>query len=161
MGKGALLCLLCLFVVACKPDQTVACDLAANQDVNKVIISNKTTDCPIATFDIEVALTQAQQMQGLMNRESLPEDAGMLFVFNTEAERGFWMKNTLIPLDLIFIKKDGAIHHIHANAKPHDLTSIKSQGPVIAVLEIKGGLSKKQNINVGDKVHHPFFAQTK
>lgn len=159
MVKTVLLCLLCFIMVACKPDQTVACDLAANNDVNLIVISNKKTDCPIATFDIEVALTQAQQMQGLMNRESLAEDAGMLFMFNEEAERGFWMKNTLIPLDLIFIKKGGYIHHIHSNAKPHDLTSIKSHGPVIAVLEINGGLSKKQNINVGDNVHHPFFVK--
>ena len=74
-----------------------------------------------------------------------------------ESERRFWMKNTLIPLDIIFIKADGKIHHIHENAVPHDLTGIPSKGPVAAVLEINGGLSQTWGLAAGDKVMHPYF----
>lgn len=161
MLKPVIICLFCLILTGCKPDQTIICDIEQNQDVNQIFILDKATDCTIADFDIEVALTPTQKMNGLMHRESLAKNAGMLFMFNEEAERGFWMKNTLIPLDLIFIKSDGRIHHIHANAKPHDLTSIKSNGSVIAVLEINGGLSKKLNININDRINHPFFVKTK
>lgn len=108
-------------------------------------------------FEIELAVTPQQQQQGLMHRTSMADNAGMLFYFGREVERGFWMKNTLIPLDLIFIKQDGTIHHIHENAVPHDLTSIKSNGSVAAVLEINGGFSNKLGLAAGNKVKHPFF----
>lgn len=110
------------------------------------------------TFNVELALTHQEQSKGLMHRTEMAEDAGMLFYFGgAEAERGFWMKNTLIPLDLIFIKADGTIHHIHENSVPHDLTSMRSFGPVAAVLEINGGLAAKYELFPDDKVHHPFF----
>lgn len=109
-------------------------------------------------FNIELALTQNEQMKGLMFRESMPEETGMLFYFGgEEAERGFWMKNTLIPLDLLFIRGDGTIHYIHKNAVPHDLTSIRSNGAVAAVLEINGGLTSKLGIKEGDIVKHAVF----
>lgn len=111
---------------------------------------------PIA-FHVELAITQEQQMYGLMNRTSLPEDAGMLFIFNDVAKRAFWMKDTLIPLDMLFISADGTIHHIHHMAKPQDLTNITSEKPVKAILEINGGLSDILGIAEGDKVIHPFF----
>lgn len=110
------------------------------------------------SFEIELALTQEQQMQGLMFREALDENAGMLFYWGgEEREQSFWMKNTLIPLDLIFIKRDGTIHHIHPSAIPHDLTSISSNGPVAAVLEINGGRAEELEIQNGDAVIHPLF----
>jgi len=109
-------------------------------------------------FNIELALTPQQQQIGLMNRTEMPKDEGMLFVFPDESEHGFWMKNTLIPLDMVFIKRDGTIHHIHDSAKPNDLTSIPSQGPVLAVLELNGGIAKKLGIVPGDKIKHPFFS---
>lgn len=121
---------------------------------NLEIITNDGTS---HVFEIELAVTPPQQQKGLMHRTEMAENAGMLFYFGREAERGFWMKNTLIPLDLIFIKQDGTIHHIHENAIPHDLTSMKSNGPVAAVLEINSGLSNKLGFVVGNKVHHPFF----
>ena len=147
-----------MLVVSCKTETTdIACVDLVNPDQNKIFIGTVGVDCNVVHFDIELALNRAQQSQGLMNRTNMAEDAGMLFVFPDEAERGFWMKNTLIPLDMIFIKANGVIHHIHENAVPHDLTSIKSNGPVMAVLEINGGLSQKLNIKVGDSVNHPFF----
>lgn len=91
------------------------------------------------TLVIETAATPEARTIGLMFRKSMPEDAGMLFLFEFEDPRAFWMRNTLIPLDMIFIKKDGSIRHIHANAVPHDETPVPSNGPAAAVLEINGG----------------------
>lgn len=107
-------------------------------------------------FEIEIAMTPAQMQKGLMLREHLDQDRGMLFWFGQEAERGFWMKNTLIPLDLIFIRLDGTILSIK-QGKPHDETNIPSGGPAAAVLEINAGLSEKLGIKPGDTVHFPFF----
>ena len=108
-------------------------------------------------FDLELALTLTELRDGLMHRESLPEKTGMLFLFGVNEPRNFWMKNTLIPLDIIFILSDGTIHHIHKNAKPLDETQIYSNGPVWSVLEINGGLTSKLGIQVGDKVIHSEF----
>lgn len=126
---------------------------------NRLVI--ETQDGHKHLFNAELALTPAQQAQGLMHRSEMNDGAGMLFYFGPEeAERGFWMKNTLIPLDMLFIKTDGRIHHIHENAKPHDLTSVRSQGPVVAVFEIKGGMSAKLGIKVGDMARGSFFNST-
>lgn len=108
-------------------------------------------------FYVELAETPEQQEKGLMNRTSLPEDAGMLFVFSNVSQRVFWMKDTLVPLDMLFLGEDGTVHHIHHMAKPLDRTMITSQRPVKAVLEINGGLSGTLGIEEGDKVIHPVF----
>lgn len=128
---------------------------AQNVHAEKILI--KTADDKSHAFHVELALTPAQQAYGLMNRKSMPKDYGMLFVFQTDAHRSFWMKNTLIPLDMIFIKNDGTIGHIHENAIPHDLTPVLSQGKARAVLEINGGVSSKLGIKPGDKVIHKIF----
>lgn len=126
---------------------------------NRLVI--ETQDGKKHLFYAELALTPAQQGQGLMHRVDMPDTSGMLFYFGPEeAERGFWMKNTLIPLDMLFIKKDGRIHHIHEKATPHDLTTIPSNGPVAAVFEINGGLSSRIGIKAGDKVLSAFFNST-
>lgn len=117
----------------------------------------QSADGKVHSFTIEIALTPQQQAYGLMNRTSMAPDHGMLFVFGIEAERGFWMKNTLIPLDMIFIKKNGVIHHIHEDAQPHDLTTAYSKGPVMAVLELNGGTAQRLGIKAGDVVQHAFF----
>ena len=109
------------------------------------------------SFNIEIAISWEEKSQGLMHRSELAEDAGMLFYFGTQEERSFWMKNTLIPLDILFIKLDGTIGHIHQNAIPHDLTSISSQGFASAALEINGGLSQKLGIKAGDRIKHELF----
>lgn len=111
-------------------------------------------------FDIELALTPKQQQMGLMFRKSMPDDYGMMFFFGQESAQFFWMKNTLIPLDMIFIKKDGRIHHIHKNAVPHSLKRIGSNGPISAVLEVNGGLTSRLGIKPGDQVYHSFFEPT-
>lgn len=117
----------------------------------------ETRDGNAHRFTLEFAITEPQIIKGLMHRTEMAPDAGMLFWFGDEAERAFWMKNTLIPLDMIFIRKDGTIHHIHENARPRDLTSIPSQGPVAAVLEINGGISAQLGLQPGDTVRHVFF----
>jgi uncharacterized membrane protein (UPF0127 family) len=87
-------------------------------------------------FNVELAKTRSQQAQGLMFRKELKTNHGMLFIFDDVEKRSFWMKNTLIPLDMLFVAANGEIHHIHHNAKPQDLTSITSLYPSKAVLEL-------------------------
>lgn len=108
-------------------------------------------------FQLEIAAAPQEQARGLMFRESMPEDHGMLFVFGHEAVRTFWMRNTLIPLDILFLDVDGRIVKIHENAKPKDETQISSELPVFAAIEINGGAARKRGIAVGDTALHQMF----
>lgn len=108
-------------------------------------------------FNVEIARTMAEQEKGLMFRTEMPADQGMLFTMGKNAVTRFWMKDTLIPLDMLFVSKNGVIRKIHANAVPKSLQPISSDEPVQAVLEINGGKAKDLGIAVGDKVVHPFF----
>ena len=90
-------------------------------------------------FKVEVATKRNDQIKGLMFREYLDNDEGMLFLFETEKNAKFWMKNTYIPLDIIFINKNGTVNNLILNAKPMSLKSIKSKGKVLAVLEVNAG----------------------
>ena len=112
-------------------------------------------------FDVEVALTPAQQAQGLMFREKMEPDVGMLFVYDEVQPAAFWMKNTLIPLDMLFIAADGRIVNIHERATPKSLDAIRSAAPVKAILEINGGMSARLGIRAGDRVVHPAVGGTK
>ena len=112
-------------------------------------------------FAIELAVSAEEIRRGLMYRTELQASHGMLFIFSAADELRFWMKNTLIPLDMLFIRSDGVVHRIHEMARPGDLTPISSDGPVLAVLEIKGGLSRKLGIAPGDVVHHSAFGNRK
>lgn len=108
-------------------------------------------------FSIELALSAEEQQQGLMFRRSLPADAGMLFDFGETRPASFWMKNTLIPLDMLFIAADGRVADIHERAVPLSEASIVSKVPVRAVLEVNGGTVSRLGIKPGDLVHHPIF----
>ncbi len=112
-------------------------------------------------FRVEIAATPQEQEMGLMFRTKMAPNHGMLFEMNRTAPVVFWMKNTLIPLDMLFVAPDGVITHIHANAIPQDLTAIPSGGPVSGVIEINGGRAKALGIAVGDKVLHPYFNDVK
>ncbi|HEY2033704.1 MAG TPA: DUF192 domain-containing protein [Rhizomicrobium sp.] len=112
-----------------------------------------------AKFDVEIAGDWRSQEYGLMNRKSLPKSGGMLFDFHSPVMTSFWMKNTLIPLDMIFIRQDGRVSSVTADAVPMSLTSIPSIEPIRAVLEIDGGESLKLGIYPGQKVHAAIFAQ--
>ena len=109
-------------------------------------------------FEVELATTPEQQSQGLMHRAEMAADAGMLFVFEPVRPASFWMKNTLISLDMLFIGADGRIVNIGARTEPLSLASVPSAGPVRAVLEINGGLSAMLGIRPGDRVDHPALA---
>jgi uncharacterized membrane protein (UPF0127 family) len=102
-------------------------------------------------FTLEIADTEAQRERGLMFRTSLAPDAGMLFDYHQEQQAAFWMQNTLIPLDMIFIAADGTVKTIHVNARPMDPTSIPSEVPVRFVVEIAGGRSQEIGLKVGDR----------
>jgi len=106
---------------------------------------------------LEVVSDDASRARGLMYRNHLDDGHGMLFVFDDESDRSFWMKNTLIPLDMVFIAADGTIKHIHANAVPQTTDPIPSGYPVRAVLEINGGSAALLGIKPGDKVKHAIF----
>lgn len=104
------------------------------------------------SIDIEIADTPYEWETGLMYRESLGEDQGMLFIYSNEAPRSFYMKNTLIPLDLIFYNKDSTVVSFHENAVPRDLTPIPSGEPAQFILEVNAGKVNEWNIETGDKM---------
>ena len=103
-------------------------------------------------FLVELARSEAEQARGLMFRERLAPDRGMLFPFDPPRPASFWMKNTLIPLDMIFVRADGSIARIAANTTPHSLEPVGVAEPVAAVLEIAGGRAAALGIVEGDEV---------
>ena len=103
-------------------------------------------DGSILSFDVELAVTPRQHAHGLMHVANLPRSAGMLFVFDGEQQRSFWMKNTLIPLDILFFDGEGRFVSAARNAVPHSLESRLSDGPSRYVLEINGGLMRELGI---------------
>ncbi len=111
-----------------------------------------------ARFSVEVADDDAERGRGLMFRESLPRSAGMLFVYDSPRRATFWMKNTLIPLDMIFADASGRVRHVHANARPQDVTVIDGGEDVLFVLEINGGLAARLGIAPGAELRHPAIA---
>lgn len=108
-------------------------------------------------FSVEVADTPQERARGLMFRETMEEGAGMLFVYPAEQPVSFWMKNTLIPLDMIFTNQSGVIVSIHKNAIPYDETAIFGGEAVFSVLELNAGVSKAKNIEIGDVLLHPAY----
>ncbi|MFN7225067.1 MAG: DUF192 domain-containing protein [Paracoccaceae bacterium] len=111
-----------------------------------------------ARFAVDVADDDAERSRGLMFRESLPRSAGMLFVYESPRRATFWMKNTLIPLDMIFADAAGRVTKVHANAQPQDLTTIDGGEGIKLVLEINGGLAARLGIVPGAELRHPSIA---
>ena len=126
---------------------------AANKSVLE--IASKTG---VHSFSVEVVDNDADRAKGLMHRRSLPEGTGMLFDFHREQDVSFWMQNTYIPLDMIFIRADGRIHRIAENTVPLSLEQVPSRGPVRGVLEVIAGTSRKLGLAPGDRVAHPIFS---
>jgi uncharacterized membrane protein (UPF0127 family) len=108
-------------------------------------------------FTVELAVDNAQRAQGLQFRQTLAAHAGMLFDYGRTRQVAMWMKNTIVPLDMLFISADGRVVNIAADTVPGSLTSIPSSGPVRAVLEINAGTSSRLGIVPGDRVIHPIF----
>ena len=121
-------------------------------DTHDLAIETKTA---VHTFTVEVMRTPAARARGLMHRRQLDRDAGMLFDFEGNVTARMWMKNTFIPLDMIFIRSDGTITNIAANTVPHSMEVLSSEGPVRYVLEINAGLSQEFGISAGDSVRLP------
>jgi len=111
----------------------------------------------IHKFRVEVAETAKQQEIGLMHRTELPADHGMLFAYERPQAMRFWMRNTFIPLDMLFMKGDGRIASIDENVQPHDETPVGPSARMSAQLELPGGTVARLGIKVGDVVRHPFF----
>ena len=107
------------------------------------------------SVQVELALTDAERMRGLMFRENLAPATGMLFVWPEERLVRMWMKNTLIPLDMVFLDDGGRVVHIERNTVPHDLTPRGPEEQVLAVLELAGGEAARLGISPGDQITHP------
>ncbi|MCR9134752.1 MAG: DUF192 domain-containing protein [Alphaproteobacteria bacterium] len=115
------------------------------------------TDSGVHAFVVELALSGNKRTIGLMHREHMDENAGMLFRFDSTRPVSMWMKNTLIPLDMIFIRADGTVARIHRNAVPLSEKVISSGEPVLYVLELNGGIADKIGVDPEDRVIHPII----
>jgi uncharacterized membrane protein (UPF0127 family) len=111
------------------------------------------------SFNIELATTREEQTLGLMFRRSLPDNAGMLFLYDQPKPATMWMKNTLIPLDMVFIAPDGTVLRIERHTEPLSTAVIQSEGAVSAVLELNAGQADKIGLRRGDKVIYPGLAK--
>jgi uncharacterized membrane protein (UPF0127 family) len=144
---------LAMAVAACSPQTPTAAEVRAGAQAGlmtePLTIHSANGD---HRFTVELARTADQQETGLMFRRSLPANRGMIFPYDPPVPASFWMKNTLIPLDMIFIRADGRIARIAANTVPESLDPVPAGEPVAAVLEIRGGRSAELGIREGDRV---------
>ena len=108
-------------------------------------------------FDVEMALTEQQQTVGLMFRTTIPPAGGMLFDWGAPRDSTMWMRNTVSPLDMVFINADGTVRRVVEDTVPESLAVIESRGPVRATLELAAGTAKRLNIHAGDKVEQRLF----
>ncbi|CAH0354631.1 hypothetical protein SPH9361_03078 [Sphingobium sp. CECT 9361] len=144
---------LCLALPACSDntstaDNTTVATKTTASTIPLTIVSKGKTH----RFDVELALTPEEQEQGLMFRKELPADGGMVFPMTPPRTASFWMKNTVIPLDMLFIRTDGTIALIAANTKPYAREPVSAGVPVAAVLELRGGRAAELGVKEGDKV---------
>ena len=130
---------------------------AQDAPLSKIEPLTVATETDAVMFTVEIADTEALRSRGLMFRQRLPEDRGMLFDFAAPRRVAMWMKNTYIPLDMLFIRADGTIAYIAENTVPKSLDTIGVSEPVLAVLELAGGTSKKHGFRAGDRVYHRIF----
>ena len=117
------------------------------------------TKTRIRVFNVEIAETAEQQRVGLMFRKEVPDGEGMLFDFGQSRPVAMWMQNTIVSLDMIFIRADGTIANIARATKPYSLETVESQGYVKAVLEVVAGAADRYGIAAGDKVSHRIFGR--
>ncbi len=129
----------------------------AQPELPKEPLSIVTRDGNRHDFQVEMALDQAQQMTGLMFRPSVPADGGMLFDWGAPRDSSMWMRNTVSPLDMLFINADGTVRRIAEDTVPGSLAVIESRGPVRATLELAAGTARRLDIRVGDKVQSRVF----
>lgn len=157
-GAAALVALLLLAMYAVSwqgltsgsPDAAMA-DAGTKLPMEKLEL---VTSAGVRTLDVEVARTVDQQAKGLMFRTALSDDQGMLFPHDKPREVSMWMRNTYIPLDMVFIRADGTVHRIAERTEPLSEKIVSSQGEVAAVLELAGGAAERLGLKVGDKIRH-------
>ncbi|NND18135.1 MAG: DUF192 domain-containing protein [Silicimonas sp.] len=152
MGSRAERSRLIAFVAALVAAFVVSAPLHASCQIDRVDIRG---DWGTARFTVEVADDPSERSRGLMDRDAMPTSAGMLFVYEHPQRATFWMKNTLIPLDMIFMDQTGRVTRVHENAVPLDLTGIEGGEAVQFVLEINGGLAGRLGIDAGSELRHP------
>jgi hypothetical protein len=145
----ALLGLMLLLPAACQAAERPA---LSENGLALIPLTITTAQGKTHRFSVEVAASEAQQERGLMFRATLAPDAGMIFPMSPPRYASFWMKNTIIPLDMIFIRPDGSIARIAAKTTPFSLLPVDSGEPVAAVLELAGGRSAALGLAEGDKV---------
>jgi uncharacterized protein len=156
--KAVILAALAAMPIGCRAEPQAAVQPTAARTAPsglEVIPLEISSDGRRHGFNVEVARTPAQQAQGLMFRERMGPNEGMLFPFPSPRPASFWMKNTLIPLDMIFVRSDGSIARIAANTVPQSLEPVGVSEPVAAVLELRGGRSAELGIGEGDRVSWP------
>jgi uncharacterized membrane protein (UPF0127 family) len=153
-----------LALVGCRADSQLPTNSPVSQHVEETVseaaietiaVTVQMADGENHVFEVETAITREEQRRGLMFRDSLPQDGGMIFPFEFPRIASFWMRNTMIPLDMIFIRADGVIANIARETEPYTLDSYVSIEPVIAVLEIDGGRAAELGIDAGDRVSWP------
>ncbi|HSM94014.1 MAG TPA: DUF192 domain-containing protein [Anaeromyxobacteraceae bacterium] len=147
-GRAALALAVLTGLTACA-DRRADGPMAASNPSPRVVIGSRRAGR--LEVPVEIARTEAERERGLMFRRALPPDAGMLFVFDETGEHAFWMKNTLIPLDMIFIGDDGRVTGVVARATPGSLEP-RSAGPSRFVLEVNGGWAEAHGVTAGDAV---------
>jgi hypothetical protein len=141
-----------LLLFACVSFASTGSVHAAGQSTLEIVSASG-----VHAFNVEMATTEPERERGLMFRKELPQGQGMLFDFFTDQPVSFWMHNTYIPLDMIFIRHDGVIMRVAENTKPMSDDLVPSGAPVRAVLEVIGGTARELGIKAGDKVINPIF----
>ncbi len=151
MNRRTLLTMLALAPLAAHAQN------AAQPELPKEKLTIVTHDGVRHDFSVEMALTQQQQETGLMFRPTVAPDGGMLFDWGRPIDSTMWMRNTIAPLDMVFINADGTVHRVEADTVPQSLSIIDSKGPVRATLELAAGTAKRLGIRPGDKVEAKIF----
>jgi uncharacterized membrane protein (UPF0127 family) len=144
-----------LLAAACQPQGSQPRLERSVAGLEQVPLTITSSNGKVHRFTVEVARTPEEQAQGLMNRQSVGPDAGMIFPMEPPRDASFWMKNTLVPLDMVFVRADGTIARIEENTVPLSLEPVMSLEPVAAVLELAGGRSAALGIKAGDRVSWP------
>lgn len=157
LRKSSILFILHIFIIATLAPQlsfSAGEQLGFGQADLSIISAGQTH-----TFTVEIANTDEQRARGLMYRKKMSPQKGMLFFFTANRMVTMWMKNTYIPLDILFIDQKGVIVHIAKSTVPESLDFISSRKPVISALELNSGVTNSLNIQIGDKIDHPFFTR--
>jgi uncharacterized membrane protein (UPF0127 family) len=160
MKRRHMLMLLALMLLALAPLRAFAQDAnptGPQPELPKERLVIVTRDGTPHEFSVEMAVKSEQQIVGLMFRPSVPADGGMLFDWGSPRDSTMWMRNTISPLDMVFINADGSIRSIAESTVPESLAVIDSRGPVRATLELAAGTTARLNIRVGDKVEQRIF----